>query len=64
MKKGNCPTCKAEREGIDNNKFFPFCSERCQLVDLWNWINGEYNIPEPLPNVEDGSEEPEPFWRN
>ena len=24
---------------------FPFCSERCRLVDLGRWMNGEYRIP-------------------
>ena len=39
-----CPTCKqlATREG---NKLFPFCSERCNLVDLGRWLNEEYRIP-------------------
>jgi len=40
-----CPTCKKEavREG---NPRFPFCSERCRLVDLGKWVNEEYRIPE------------------
>ena len=29
--------------------FHPFCSERCRLVDLSKWLNGEYRIPgEPV----------------
>ena len=41
-----CPTCKKEskREG---NKVFPFCCERCQLIDLGKWLDEEYRIPEP-----------------
>ena len=28
---------------------FPFCSERCRLVDLGRWLDGHYRIPgEPL----------------
>jgi endogenous inhibitor of DNA gyrase (YacG/DUF329 family) len=23
----------------------PFCSERCKLLDLGNWINGHYQVP-------------------
>jgi endogenous inhibitor of DNA gyrase (YacG/DUF329 family) len=23
---------------------FPFCSERCRLVDLGNWLGGSYRI--------------------
>lgn len=40
-----CPTCKkpSRKEG---NKLFPFCSERCQLVDLGRWLDEEYRIPD------------------
>ena len=39
-----CPTCK--KEAIkDGNRAFPFCSERCQMVDLGRWLNEEYRIP-------------------
>ena len=23
----------------------PFCSERCKLLDLQNWLDGRYRIP-------------------
>jgi endogenous inhibitor of DNA gyrase (YacG/DUF329 family) len=40
---GKCPTCRkaSRREG---NNVFPFCSERCQLVDLGRWLGEEYRI--------------------
>ena len=25
--------------------FKPFCSERCQLLDLGAWVTGKYKIP-------------------
>jgi endogenous inhibitor of DNA gyrase (YacG/DUF329 family) len=25
--------------------FFPFCSERCKLIDLGAWFDGDYRIP-------------------
>ena len=39
-----CPTCRgaAVKEG---SKVFPFCSERCQLVDLGRWLGEEYRVP-------------------
>ena len=48
-----CPTCKhaVTREG---NKAFPFCCERCQLVDLGRWLNEEYRIPVEDDEDEDG----------
>ena len=26
-------------------KEFPFCSERCRLVDLHKWLSGRYSVP-------------------
>ncbi len=44
-----CPTCGRPVDWKDN-PFRPFCSERCQLVDLGRWVEGEYRVPgEPLP---------------
>jgi endogenous inhibitor of DNA gyrase (YacG/DUF329 family) len=44
-----CPTCGKPVEWKDNS-FRPFCSERCQLVDLGKWVEGEYRVPgEPIP---------------
>ncbi|MEE9514464.1 MAG: DNA gyrase inhibitor YacG [Candidatus Brocadiales bacterium] len=28
--------------------FFPFCSERCKLIDLGKWVEEEHKIEEPL----------------
>jgi endogenous inhibitor of DNA gyrase (YacG/DUF329 family) len=27
------------------NPGFPFCSERCRLLDLGKWFDGQYRIP-------------------
>jgi endogenous inhibitor of DNA gyrase (YacG/DUF329 family) len=40
----NCPRCGKEMVFTDN-PFRPFCSERCKLVDLGNWISGTYSVP-------------------
>ncbi len=29
----------------EGNPFRPFCSERCKLLDLDNWLAGRYRIP-------------------
>ena len=39
-----CRHCGKEIENADN-PFRPFCSERCKLIDLGNWIHGSYGIP-------------------
>jgi endogenous inhibitor of DNA gyrase (YacG/DUF329 family) len=48
MIRGKCPTCgKAyEVEKLGDLKTFPFCSDRCRLVDLGRWIDGAYVLPE------------------
>jgi uncharacterized protein len=40
-----CPICKKEVKPGDAE--FPFCSERCRLIDLGNWSAGKYRIPSP-----------------
>ena len=31
---------------------FPFCSERCRLIDLGKWASGKYVISSPLAEPE------------
>jgi uncharacterized protein len=43
-----CPTCKREvpHPPADAPRgYFPFCSERCKLIDLGRWLDGKYQIP-------------------
>jgi len=43
----NCPICKRPIEDPKpgEKSFFPFCSERCKLIDLGRWLGGKYQIP-------------------
>jgi endogenous inhibitor of DNA gyrase (YacG/DUF329 family) len=34
-----------EIAAIDDLPSFPFCSDRCKLIDLGRWIDGQYVIP-------------------
>jgi endogenous inhibitor of DNA gyrase (YacG/DUF329 family) len=44
-----CPTCKGPRKRYPENKAFPFCSPRCKLAELGNWLDGRYALPgEPV----------------
>jgi uncharacterized protein len=36
-----CPTCDQTITAVRNQKFMPFCSERCQLIDLGRWLSEE-----------------------
>lgn len=40
-----CPTCGAEVQWGPQSKFRPFCSKRCQLIDLGEWAEEEKAIP-------------------
>ena len=55
--KHNCPIC---RKPVDSETDwdFPFCSERCRLLDLGNWASEKYVVSEPLFD-EEGEESPE-----
>ena len=41
-----CPICKKDVALGDPE--FPFCSERCRIIDLGNWASEKYVIPAPL----------------
>jgi hypothetical protein len=48
----DCPTCGAPVEWTSDNKFRPFCSDRCKLIDLGAWASEEHAIP-VAPDAED-----------
>ncbi len=39
-----CPTCK-KRFNYYASDFRPFCSERCRLIDLGEWLSESYAVP-------------------
>lgn len=41
----NCPTC-GKRIEWSESEFRPFCSEKCKLLDLGEWIDGNYALPD------------------
>jgi endogenous inhibitor of DNA gyrase (YacG/DUF329 family) len=42
--KVQCPRCKKYTIYSKDNFYRPFCSERCRLIDLGHWLDGEYSI--------------------
>lgn len=40
-----CPHCKKPINWTDN-PYRPFCSERCKLIDLGNWADEKYRVPD------------------
>ena len=45
MKSVPCPRCGALAEYSPQNKWRPFCSERCRVIDLGNWAAEGYRLP-------------------
>ena len=41
-----CPSCKAIV--LRSDEHFPFCSDRCRLIDLGKWATGGYRISSPV----------------
>jgi len=56
-----CPRCGKSVRWSTENRYRPFCSERCKMVDLGAWANEAYRIPvedsDVAPDVEDDAEE-------
>ena len=50
-----CPTCKKAVSADPPTPLgsWPFCSERCKLIDLGRWLDGKYQVPA----VEDDGDE-------
>jgi len=56
-----CPICEKVIPSISstddgkrriNAAYFPFCSERCRLIDLGSWLDGDYSIPVDVQSVD------------
>ncbi len=58
-----CPTCEAPTR----HSFRPFCSKRCQDLDLGRWLRGSYRIPTqegPEDATAEGDDDDSPFGGN
>ena len=61
-----CPICKTATDS-ELNREFPFCGERCRLLDLGAWASEKYVVSEPVfdeaeldESVADSNEQQEP----
>ena len=57
-----CPICKTllPHAGVEA---FPFCSQRCRLVDLDNWLEGKYTASRPMDPTDHDEDQPRPSDR-
>lgn len=54
-----CPICRKPVPSIDE-PFFPFCCQKCKLIDLGNWVDGKYMLTRPLDPTDELEEPPSP----
>lgn len=40
-----CPICRKAVAPRAGNRAFPFCSDRCRLLDLGQWLGEGYRVP-------------------
>jgi len=59
--RARCPACRkpVETEPDKRPADFPFCSERCRLLDLSKWLSGEYRIATNAPGAPTALGDPE-----
>jgi len=53
-----CPTCQStvipsQKTEKGEKKYTPFCSKRCQMIDLGGWLTEKYRIASSVPSEED-----------
>lgn len=49
-----CPSCGKSVRWADEERWRPFCSERCRLLDLGAWADGSNAIPGELADMTPG----------
>jgi uncharacterized protein len=51
----HCPICKKAVNSTDTD--FPFCSDRCRIIDLGKWASGGYVVSSPASDGGEATEE-------
>lgn len=51
-----CPICQRPSAPPGDRSPRPFCSARCQMVDLGRWFDEEYKVSEPASDAERAGE--------
>ncbi len=53
-----CPGCGKPAPWNPENRFRPFCSERCKQIDLGAWASESYRVPAAAPDSADEAADP------
>lgn len=60
----NCPTCSKKVIWDELSTWRPFCSKRCQLIDLGEWAAEEKRIPSSGDQTDSDDWSEQPFDRD
>ena len=54
-RRARCPHCRkpVETDLAQRPADYPFCCERCRLLDLNKWLSGDYSIPVAAPSPDE-----------
>lgn len=58
MMEVSCPNCKKTVQWSQESKWKPFCSERCRMIDLGDWIDEKNRIADQESGMDFLSEDP------
>ena len=47
-----CPSCGGDSLFAPENRYRPFCSERCKNIDLGAWASESFRVPAAPPQEE------------
>jgi uncharacterized protein len=51
-----CPRCGNIAQFAPENKYRPFCSQRCAVLDLGAWADEKYRVPDSVQESESVNE--------
>lgn len=54
----NCPACRGESVYGPANPFRPFCSRRCQALDLGAWADESFRLPAKPSELDEAFDDP------
>jgi endogenous inhibitor of DNA gyrase (YacG/DUF329 family) len=57
VKQVPCPRCGKLSPFSPDNKWRPFCTERCKMIDLGEWASEGYRVPTKDDKPPDSPEE-------
>ena len=58
-----CPACGATADFSPANRWRPFCSERCRMMDLGAWASEKYRIEAAPDKGDPGADDSDPESR-